>query len=84
MEQLDFQIMLTNDYYVNPNGIHLCFPMEIKKSSNEAQDIDSNQITVNNFFGHLLKQISETKLGSDKNQSLHFLPMKLTSTLTLC
>ena len=44
MEQLDFQIKLTNNYYVNPNSIHLCFPMKIKKSSNEAQDIDSDLI----------------------------------------
>ena len=29
MEQLDFQIMLTDNYYVNPNSIHLCFPMKI-------------------------------------------------------
>ena len=34
MEQLDFQIMLTENYYVNPNSIHLCFLMKIKKSSN--------------------------------------------------
>ena len=27
MEQLDFQIILTGNYYVNPNSIHLCFPM---------------------------------------------------------
>ena len=40
MEQLGFQIMLTNNYYVNPNSIHLCFSMKIKKSSNEEQDID--------------------------------------------
>ena len=31
MEQLDFQIMLTDNYYVNRNSIHLCFPMKIKK-----------------------------------------------------
>ena len=31
MEQLDFQIFLTEDHYVNPNGIHIFFPMKIKK-----------------------------------------------------
>ena len=46
MEQLDFQIMLTDNYYVKPNSIHLCFPMKIKESSNEAQDIDSDLIMV--------------------------------------
>ena len=27
MEQLDFQILLTDNYYINPNSIHICFPM---------------------------------------------------------
>ena len=26
MEELDFQIMLTDNYYVNPNSIYICFP----------------------------------------------------------
>ena len=30
MENLDFQIMLANNYYTNPNSIHICFPMKIK------------------------------------------------------
>ena len=30
MEQLDFQIMLTNNYYINPNSMQLCFLMKIK------------------------------------------------------
>ena len=46
MEQLDFQIMLTDNYYAKPNSIHLCFPMKIKESSNEVQDIDSDLIMV--------------------------------------
>ena len=29
MEQLNFQILLTENYYVNPNGIHICFPIKI-------------------------------------------------------
>ena len=29
MEQLDFQIMLIDNYYVNPNSIHICFLMKI-------------------------------------------------------
>ena len=77
MEQLDFQIMLTDNYYVNPNSIHLCFPMKIKKSSNEAQDIDSDLITVNNFFGHLVKEISVTKYGSNKELIPTFSPYEI-------
>ena len=29
MEQLDFQIMLTDNYYVNPNSINICFSTKI-------------------------------------------------------
>ena len=50
MEELDFQIILTDNYYVNPDNIHICFTMKIKKKSNEAQDIDDGLITANNFF----------------------------------
>ena len=32
MEELDFQIILTDNYYVNPSNIHLCFPMKKKKN----------------------------------------------------
>ena len=77
MKQLNFQIMLTDNYYVNPNSIHLCFPMKIKKFSNEAQDIDSALITVSNFFGHLVKEISRTKYRSDKELIPAFSPYEI-------
>ena len=50
MEALDFQIIVTNNYYMNPNSIHICFPMKFFKKSNEALDIDDDLITVNNFL----------------------------------
>ena len=49
-EQLDFQILLTENYYVNPANIHICFPIKIKKKSNNNSDIDDDLITANNFF----------------------------------
>ena len=45
MEQLDFQILLTEHNYINPSSIHICFPIKIKK--------DGDLITVNNFFLHI-------------------------------
>ena len=66
MEELDFQILLTDNYYINPNIIHLCFSMKIKKATNGATDTDGDLTTVNNFFAHLRKEISLTKYGSDK------------------
>ena len=29
MEQLGFQILLTDNYYINPNSIQICFPIKI-------------------------------------------------------
>ena len=72
MEQLDFQIMLTDNYYVNPNSIHLCFPLKIKKSSNANSDIDADLITENSFFTHLIKEISITRYGRNKQLILTF------------
>ena len=37
MEQLDFQIELTYNYYLNPNRVHICFPVKIKKNTNSAK-----------------------------------------------
>ena len=31
MEELDFQILLTDNYYINPNSIHICFPIKLEK-----------------------------------------------------
>ena len=30
MEELDFQILLTDNYYINPNSIHICFLIKKK------------------------------------------------------
>ena len=49
-EQLDFQIPLTESHYVNSANIHICFPIKIKKKSNNSSDIDDNLVTVNNFL----------------------------------
>ena len=77
MEDLDSQIFLTNNYYINPNNIHICFPIKIKKKNNAAADIDADVITVNNFFAHFVKEISITKYGSDKELIPTFSPNKI-------
>ena len=77
MEELDFQVLLTDKYHVNPNSIHLCFPMKIKKATNDATDIDGDLITVNNFFTHLIKEIGITKYGSNKELIPTFSPYEI-------
>ena len=76
-EQLDYQILLTENYYVNPANIHICFPIKIKKSVNNTADVDTDLITVNDFFAHWIKEISITKYGSDKELPPTFSPSEV-------
>ena len=77
MEQLDFQIMLTENYHVNPNTIHICFAMKIKKASDKTANIEADMITVNNCFGHLVKEISITRYRHDKQLKQTFSPYEI-------
>ena len=77
MDELDFQILLMDSYYINPTSIHICFPMEIKKSTSLTTDIDSDLITVNNLFAHLIKEVSIRKYGSDKELIPRFSPYEI-------
>ena len=52
VENLDFQVMLTNNYYTNPNSMPICFPMKIKQNRDEDNDTDTDLKTVNNYFPH--------------------------------
>ena len=65
-ENLDFQIILTQNQYTNLNSFHICFPIKIRKITNVNADIDNAMINVNNFFAHWIKTINITKYGSDK------------------
>ena len=76
-EQLDFQILLTENYYINPANIHLCFPIKIFKKFDNNNDIDNDLNTVNNFYAHWVKEISITKYGSNKGLPLTFSPWEV-------
>ena len=67
METSEFQIMLTNNHYTNPNNMHICFPTKTKRiTKNPANDIDDNLITVNNFFAQFIKEMRITHYGNNK------------------
>ena len=68
---------MTENYYVNPSNIHICFPIKILKKSDNTKDIDADLITVNNFFAHWVKEISITKYGSDKELPPTFSPWEV-------
>ena len=73
MEQFDLQILLTDNCYIDPSSIHICFP--IKKPQN--LDIDAELITVNISFAHFVNEISVKKYGSDKELIPTFSPYKI-------
>ena len=77
MENSEFQILLTNNYYTNPNNIHICFPIKVKNATDKDADIDSELITANNFFAHLIKEISVTRYGNDKQRIPTFSPYEI-------
>ena len=76
-EQLDFQILLTENYCVNPANIPICFPTKIKKKSNNSSDIDDDLITANNIFAYWVKEISIAKYGSDRELPPTFSPWEI-------
>ena len=69
--------MLTDNYHINPNSTHICFPIKIEKSSNQNSDIDGDLITVNNFFTYFVKEVSITKYGNDKELIPTFSPYEI-------
>ena len=77
MENLEFQIMLTNNYYTNPNSMHICFSMKIKKASVKNSDIDTDLIPANKFFCHLIKEINIIKYRNDKQLMRTFSPYEI-------
>ena len=77
MGNLDFQILLTGNYYTNPNSMQLVFPMKIKKWSDKDNDIDGDLKSVNNLFVQLIKEISRTRYWNDKQLILTFSPYEI-------
>ena len=79
MEQFDFQILLTENYYFNRNIIHISFFIKIKKKKKKIQNLDiySDFITANKLCAHFVKEISVTKYGSDKEPIPTFSPYEI-------
>ena len=77
-EQLDFQILLTDNYYINPSNIHICFPIKIKKKTktDNTADIDNDLITVNN-----LPTFSPWEVYQYSDQMLKYMPTDYLKTI---
>ena len=50
---------------MNFHNLHIVFPLKIKKSTDDYDNLDATLITVNNFFAHWIKEIDIKKLGDD-------------------
>ena len=59
-------------------------PRKIKKKPNSNNDIDTDLITVSNFFPHLVKEISITKYDNDKQLISTFLTTRSISIQMQC
>ena len=60
-----FKIQLSVNQYMNFHNVHLVFPLKIKKKTNVVNNIDDDEITVNNFFAHWIKEIDIKRYDDD-------------------
>ena len=65
LETFDFDLIPDKNLYMNLNSVHFVFSIKFKKETNDTSDIESDLITVNNFFAHWIKEISITKYGTN-------------------
>ena len=65
LKTAEFNIQLSSNQYMNFRNLHIVFPLKIKKSTDDDDNIDATLITVNNFFAHWIKEIDIKKLGDD-------------------
>ena len=61
----ELNILLASDMYTNYSSLTIALPIQIKKATNAAADIDGTMITVNNFFAHWLKEVDIKRYPDD-------------------
>ena len=65
LKTAEFNIQLSSNQYMNFHNLHIVFPLKIKKSTDDDDNLDATLITLNNFFAHQIKEIDIKKLGDD-------------------
>ena len=65
MQQLEFNLEVVANHYINFSNMVVCFPIAFRKRTNKAQAINANIIPVNNFFAHWIKDITVKRYGDD-------------------
>ena len=65
LKTLDFTVILAAGTYTNYSSMALVLPIQIKKKTNAATDIDNDTVTVNSFFARCLKEVGIKRYPDD-------------------
>ena len=65
MQQLEFNLELVNNHYINFSTMVLCLPIAFRKKTNKAAAIDAAMIPANNFFAHWIKDVTVKRYGDN-------------------
>ena len=65
MQQLEFNLEVVNNHYINFSTMVLCLPIAFRKKTNKANAIDVTMIPVTNFFAHWIKDVTVKRYDDD-------------------
>ena len=65
MQQIEFNLEVINNHYINFSNMVLCLPITFRKRTNKAAAIDATMIPVNNFFAHWIKDVTVKRYGDE-------------------
>ena len=65
MQQLEFNLEVVNNDYINFSTMVLCLPIAFRKKTNKEKAIAATMIPVNNFFAHWIKDVTVKRYGDD-------------------
>ena len=65
MQQLEFNLEVVNNHYINFSTMALCLRIAFRKKTNKETAIAATMIPVNNFFAHWIKDVTVKQYGDD-------------------
>ena len=65
MQQLEFNLEVVNNHYINFSTMVLCLPIAFRKKTNKETAIVATMIPVNNFFAHWINDVTVKRYGDD-------------------
>ena len=65
MQQLELNLEVINNHYINFSTMVLCLPIAFRKRTNKDSAISTTMIPVNNFFAHWIKDVTVKRYGDD-------------------